>query len=93
MGNCSTGKGSIKKPLLSKSTPYGKFKTFVENEAGSDYGDDTSIGEDYFRIDMQEEWAPVFMQKYARNHTLPKDIQTLHIARLQGDHIEVNQFL
>ena len=94
MGNaCSAKAKSVKKPALGGKNSVERLKELVIEEAGSEYGDDTSIGEDYFRIDMKEPWAPTFMQKYSRKYALPREIETLHVSGIQGELREVSQFL
>ena len=95
MGGAWSGKGkNIKRPSRGKRTSIQNFNKLFEENAGSDYGDDSSIGENYIHIDMKEKWAPQFLSNMiAKGYTIPAEIQTLKIIWIKSSQIEVISFL
>ena len=51
-GVCSAKGNNVKSPKKGKSMSVKEFGKLFEENAGSDYGDDSSLGENYLHIDM-----------------------------------------
>mmetsp|Transcript_23222 Transcript_23222/g.20596 ORF Transcript_23222/g.20596 Transcript_23222/m.20596 type:complete len:98 (+) Transcript_23222:103-396(+) len=69
------------------------LKAMIEEEGGDNIGDDTSVGDDYFRIDVSEPWVTHFISHTLVKYKLPTAIQQLEISRLKGSFQHLNEFL
>jgi len=92
MGNCSA-KGNSVKQTKKRPMQLGVLQQMLEIEGGDDYGDDTSIGDDYFRVDMSENWTPEFIEKISRKWWLPSVIDGVYISHIYKFYPELNQFM
>ncbi|CAI2377985.1 unnamed protein product [Moneuplotes crassus] len=94
MGNACSAKGNKVKKVKKTSKEVERLKEIVkmkEEKIGQDVGkEDNSVGDDYFRIDVRDQWC---LDLLAEGRVMPKEFKSIHISHFQEENEEINQFL